>query len=340
MQNFRAASNLDKWELRPSRYGALNLFARQTEGPMSIITPELQERAQQAMGNTLETPVLDFENPTIGSTRPVTISAAESTSAMQSITFATYQFGFTMVPAQYTNNEIGYQRDFNHKLTARLNKFLATLDTAGVTALNTARTQVVADTLGAYTFATNTINALNSQRLRVIADINPMMASNDFYDPAYIVGNAGLTSLFLEIQESGLYNSQNRVIQWADKELMFTNRISNALNKVATGYVVNEGSVGLVSRVDRDSLLRHSTGNGYEFNVVSVPGVPFPMGLMYYDNVSDQNALHAGTSDLTATKVEAYSWSVDVAFVTSYNSDASTIASPILKFDIDSDDTL
>jgi hypothetical protein len=70
MQNFRAASNLDAWEVRASQYGGLNVFARQTEGIQSIITPELQARAQEAMGNTLETPVLDFENVTIGSTRP------------------------------------------------------------------------------------------------------------------------------------------------------------------------------------------------------------------------------------------------------------------------------
>jgi hypothetical protein len=341
MQNFRAASNLDAWEVRASQYGGLNVFARQTEGIQSIITPELQARAQEAMGNTLETPVLDFENVTIGSTRPVTISDAESTSAMQSITFATYQFGFTMIPSQYTNNEIAYQRDFNHKLELRLNKLLATLDTATITALNAAKTQVVGNLLGKYTFGvTDTVNALNSQRLRIMADINPLMASNDFYQPRHIIGEAGLLSEFLELQEQGLYNDQNRAIQWADKELHFTNRITNAANKVATGFVVNEGSVGIVSRVDRDSLLRHTTSSGYDWNVVSVPGLPFPVGMMYYETAADKSALHAGTADMTATKVEAYSWSVDVAMVTAYNSAVATLAAPILKFDIDSDDTL
>jgi len=167
-----------------------------------------------------------------------------------------------------------------------------------------------------------------------------MMASNDFYQPRHIVGEAGLLSQFLELQEQGLYNDQNRAIQWADKELHFTNRITNAANKVATGYVVNEGSVGFVSRVDRDSLLRHTTSSGYDWNVVTLPGLPMPVGVMYYETAADKSALHAGTADMTATKVEAYSFSVDVAFITAYNSAAATLASPILKFDIDSDDTL
>ena len=341
MQNFRAASNLDKWEVRASQYGGLNVFAKQTDGIMSIITEELKARASAAMGSTLETPVLDWEDPTIGSTRPVTISDAESTSAMQSITFATYQFGFTMVPSQYTNNEVAYQRDFNHKLELRLNKLLATLDTAALTALNAAKTQVVGNLLGKYTFGvTDTVNALNSQRLRIMADVNPLMGSNDFYQPTHIVGEAGLMSTFLEIQESGLYNSQNRAIQWADKELHFTNRLTNAATKVATGYVVNEGSCGIVSRVDRDAQARHTTTSGYSWNEVAVPGLPFTMGLMYYENAADKNALSAGTADLTATKVEAYSWSVDVAMVTAYNSAIATRAAPIMKFDIDVDETL
>jgi hypothetical protein len=43
IQNIRANSNLDKFELRPSRYGALNCFIEQTSDPAGIITPELQE---------------------------------------------------------------------------------------------------------------------------------------------------------------------------------------------------------------------------------------------------------------------------------------------------------
>lgn len=341
MQNFRANSPLDQWVERPSKYGALDLFIRETENPMGIISPELQATAQRAQGNTLEVPVYDKDaSVTINNTRTVTISDDENTSAMQSITLTTYEFGFTMIPAQYTNNELGYQRDFNQKLTKYLNAFLATLDTAALTALNTAKTQVVGSTLGKYTFASNVLNATDSQRLRIIADITPLMASNDYYEPRHVVGNAGLLSQFLEIQESGLYNDQNRVIQWADKELHFTNRLANAANKVATGYVVNSGTVGVVYRHDRDSVLRHTT-HKHEFNVVQVPGIPFPMGVYYYDDVADKNAITgAATADLTRTKVEAYSWSIDIGFITQHNDTPASYANGILKFDIDSDDTL
>lgn len=322
-------------------YGALALAAQQTASPTGIITPNLQAKADVAQGNTLETMVYDTDQTvTINNTRTVTISDDENDSAMQSISLTTYEFGFTMIPAQYSNNEASYQQDFNRKLGKYLNKFLATLDSAVITALGTAKTQVAADTLGKYTFASNTINALNSQRTRIIADVNPLMAANDYYQPRHIVGNAGLLSLFLEIQESGLYNDKNQAIQWADKTLHFTNRVSNATNKVATGYVVNNDCIGYVSRVDRDARMGHSTHKHF-WGKVRLPGVPFEMGLYYYDDAADKNTITgAATADLTRTKVEAYSWSVDFGVVTAYNSDAANIASPIMLFDIDSDDTL
>lgn len=334
MQNFRAVSPLDKWVERPSKYGALDLFWRETMNPMGIISDELRRRANEAQGNTLEVPVYDKDaSVTINNTRTVTISDDENTTAMQAITLTTYEFGFTMIPAQYSNNEMDYQRDFNQKLTKYLNAFLATLDTAALSALNTAKTQVSTN-LGKYTFASNIMTASLANKLRIIADINPIMAYTDYYEPRHIVGNPGLLSLFLEMQESGLYNEQNRVIAWADKELHFTNRLANAANRIGTGYVVNTGSVGIVNRVDRDAARRHTT-HKHLFDVVNVPGVPFPMGVYFYDDVADKNAITgAATADLTRTKVEAWSWSVDVGFITQYNDTPASYANAILKFDI------
>jgi hypothetical protein len=87
IQNIRAKANLDKWETRPSRYGVYDLFKRDTENPMGIITPELKQKAFASIGSTLETPVIDYDGTvTIGSSRTATIADDENTSKMQSIT--------------------------------------------------------------------------------------------------------------------------------------------------------------------------------------------------------------------------------------------------------------
>ena len=116
-QNMRANSNFDKNELRGSRYGALNAFMTQSEDPNGILTQELKDKARISIGSTLETPVIDYDGSiSIGNTRTVTISDSENTSHMVSITFATYAWGFTIVPAMFMNNEISMQRDFETKM--------------------------------------------------------------------------------------------------------------------------------------------------------------------------------------------------------------------------------
>ena len=113
IQNIRANSNMDKFEYRPSRYGALNCFMEQSNDPTGILTEELKAKARTSIGNVLETPVIDYDKDiTIGSQRTLTIEDSENTSRMLQINFATYTFGVTVTPVMYMNNEIGIQRDF------------------------------------------------------------------------------------------------------------------------------------------------------------------------------------------------------------------------------------
>ena len=145
--------------MRPGRYGALDLFMQQSEDPAGILTPELKTKAESSIGNTLQTPVIDYDGGvTIGNTRSVTIADSENTSQMYTITFATYSWGFTIVPAMSMNNEISMQQDFERKFNKYLYKFGETLDAAAVAALAAAKTQVFADLLQ-YTQNGNVVQA-------------------------------------------------------------------------------------------------------------------------------------------------------------------------------------
>ena len=81
IQNIRSNSNLDKYEYRPSRYGALDAFIQQSNDPTGILTEELKQKARASIGNILETPVIDYDKDiTIGNTRTLTIADSENTS--------------------------------------------------------------------------------------------------------------------------------------------------------------------------------------------------------------------------------------------------------------------
>lgn len=341
IQNIRANSNLDKFEYRPSRYGALNAFMVQSEDPTGILTEELKQKARTSIGNTLETPVIDYDaDITIGSTRTLTIADSENTSKMVQITFATYAWGFTIAPAMYMNNEIGIQKDFETKMMKYIYAFAKKLDEAALATLAANKTQVLKNPL-LYDWSSNAINAKWTERENVFGDLEVMMGANDFYGQLHIVGDPGVESIMRKLQQHGLYNDVNKQNEFGTKVVHLTNNIAAAVGKYAQGYAVNAGSLGMLTRFERDCLLGTVSGDGHEWGIATLPLLNMPVGTYFYDSVGDYNTIAgAATADMTRTRKEHYGFAVDVAFLTAYNSAPSTLASPILAFNVSSEDAV
>lgn len=338
IQNIRANSNLDKFEYRPSRYGALNAFMVQSDDPTGILTEELKAKARTSIGNTLETPVINYDaDISIGDTRSLTITDSENTSKMAQITFATYAWGFTIVPAMYMNNEIGIQKDFEAKMMKYIYKFAQKLDEAALAALATNKTQVLKNSL-LYDFSTNAINAKWNERENVFGDLEVMMGANDFYGQLHIIGDPGVESIMRKLQQHGLYNDVNKQNEFGTKIVHLTNNLAATAGKYAQGYAVNAGSLGLLTRFERDCLLGTVSGDGHEWGIATLPLLNMPVGTYFYDSVGDYSAIAgAATADVTRTRKEHYGFAVDVAFITAYNSDKATLPSPILAFNVSSE---
>lgn len=341
IQNIRANSNLDKFEYRPSRYGALNAFMVQSEDPTGILTEELKQKARTSIGNTLETPVINYDaDITIGSTRTLTIADSENTSKMVQITFATYAWGFTIAPAMYMNNEIGIQKDFETKMMKYVYAFAKKLDEAALAALAVNKTQVLKNKL-LYDWSSNAINAKWTERENVFGDLEVMMGANDFYGQLHIVGDPGVESIMRKLQQHGLYNDVNKQNEFGTKVVHLTNNIAAAGGKYAQGYAVNAGSLGMLTRFERDCLLGTVSGDGHEWGIATLPLLNMPVGTYFYDSVGDYNTIAgAATADMTRTRKEHYGFAVDVAFLTAYNSSPATLASPILAFNVSSEDAV
>lgn len=344
IQNIRANSNLDKFEYRPSRYGALNAFMVQSEDPTGILTEELKQKARTSIGNTLETPVIDYDaDITIGSTRTLTIADSENTSKMVQITFATYAWGFTIAPAMYMNNEIGIQKDFETKMMKYIYAFAKKLDEAALAALAASKTQVLKNPL-LYDWSSNAINAKWTERENVFGDLEVMMGANNFYGQLHLVGDPGVESIMRKLQQHGLYNDVNKQNEFGTKIVHLTNNIAAAEGKYAQGYAVNAGSLGMLTRFERDCLLGTVSGDGHEWGIATLPLLNMPVGTYFYDSVGDYNTIAgAATTDMTRTRKEHYGFAVDVAFLTAHNSKpsgAGALPSPILAFNVSSEDAV
>ena len=341
IQNTLANSRLDKYEYRASRYGALDAFMVQSNDPTGILTPELKEKARTSIGTTLQTPVIDYDaDITIGNTRSLTIADSENTSRFVDITFATYSWGFTIAPAMYMNNEIGIQRDFDTKLMKYAYAVAKKLDEAALAVLAADKTQVLKNKL-LYDFSTNALNAKWTERENVFGDLEVLMGANDFYGQLHIIGDPGVESIMRKLQQHGLYNDVNKQNEFGNKIIHLTNNLAAAGGKYAQGYAVNAGSLGMLTRFERDCLLGTVSGDGHEWGIATLPLLNMPVGTYFYDSVGDYNAIAgAATADMTRTRKEHYGFAVDVAFLTAYNSAPSTLASPILAFNVSSEDAV
>lgn len=349
IQNIRANSNLDKFEYRPSRYGALNAFMVQSEDPTGILTEELKQKARTSIGNTLETPVIDFDaGITIGKERTLTITDSENTSKMVQIKFTTYAWGFTIVPAMYMNNEIGIQKDFETKMMKYIYKFAQKLDEAAIAVLAANKTQVIKNSL-LYDNIGNIIEAKWSERENVFGDLEVMMGANDFYGQLHIVGDPGVESIMRKLQQHGLYNDVNKQNEFGTKIVHLTNNIAANSGKYAQGYAINAGSLGMLTHFERDCLLGTVSGDGHEWGIATLPLLNMPVGTYFYDSVGDYSAIaQAATADMKRTRKEHYGFAVDVAFITAYNSSQATspsstspssiLPSPILAFNVSNED--
>lgn len=337
LQNWRVENpEFDRNMTRPSEYGALDFFIQQTDSPNSIISPNLRDRAFASIGNTVQIPVINYDSDvTVANVRSCTISDDENTSALYTVVFATYAVGFTMVPSMYMNNEISYEHDFNRKMEKVTRALASALDQAAVAALAANKTQVFKDLLQ-YSQVGNVIQVPIQMATEILGDCNPIMRANDYPRMIHIIGNAGVDSLVRKLAQHDVYNDVNKRMEYDNKVLHYTNNIVNAEGVNGTFYAVEEGNVGVLTRVDREAL-RRARYNFHEWDVVRLPYIDLPVGSHYYTAVGDQSSIAgAATADLTCAGKEFFGFSVDVAFVVAYNSNPATVANPIIAAEIQS----
>jgi len=353
-QEFRSMNpNFDSNEIRITSAGAFNAFVRQSEGAMSFITQDLREKAAMSSGRALKMPVLKAKDVTLRSTRPITIAADENTSAFYTVVFTTLAYGFRMYPRQHFNNDIDYQMDFNHKMRAFISKLMSTLDGMADTALDAAKTQVIGGIAqgvgvtvsGGHAWDTGNVVSETAAGAKLkdsvlLHDLPSLMIGNDFTPFSMdIVGNQGFRGIVSRLEGFGAYNSENKALTLDGYNISFSNAIANAAGKAATGYAIEDGTLGLLTRIEPDSLYGTVIGGNHTWGTVNLPGLNFEVGTYQYEEVvsladGEPNHLGTGTEYLTRTGMEAVDFAFDIALITKYNSDPTAIPSSVIKFDI------
>lgn len=335
--------DLSKNENRACEYGAMQFFVDQTSMAGSIVSPQLAERAFNSVGTNIKAPVLNYNgNVQVTNSRQCTIADARSTSGMVTFNWTTLFVGFTMVPLANDNNYISYDEEFANNMKAASVALANAVDELCEATLDANKTTVFPDTFQ-YPVQGNVVSSSWDNRNYLLGDLGTMFREMCFQGGLNIVGNYGVERTVRHLQQHGLYNDVNKRNEYDNKSWYFSGNVENESSPTqmgATGYAVTNGNVGLLYRVSREARARLNS-NFHEWDIVNLPNLGnIPVELHYYTEVGDQSAWNGeSTADETCTKKEFFGFAIDIATVVAYNSDPATRYNPILKFQVEANDS-
>ncbi len=339
LQDIRAQypSNLDRDEHRRTRHGLLTAVIEMTNSANSVVSPDLRTKAATSQARNLDIPVMKKGSVTIKNVRSCDISCGNSESDMVRVVWKTAVVDVCMVPGQYEKNQIGYIADFAKKINERVEALKSQLEADIDTTLDTVKNQVYNSPIAndKYTPVGDALQVLPIDRELFFNDIDPINFEDDFYDEnLFVIGSPALMSSVRHYINQGAGNDENLAYQFNGKQFTFSNRVSVTPGSLATGYIMPNGSIGLLTRVDVDARMNASASDGTDWFEDTLPGLPFTVGIQYKSKCDDQSILNgAGLGHLKSTKVEHFQISFDYAIVTPYSSDIATDSVAIRKFD-------
>lgn len=318
--------NLDWAEKRFSTYG---IFEHAKNDASNLIPLDVIKANKTAETRPMKVTVKNGLTLSTSATRSINITAADSTSAFVTLSYATLRVAFDMKPAIYANNYVGYQADFKDKMDAAQHALMLALDGLGYTKLNTDKAQYNAAAGNPYTLnASNDIEVAYADRKNFLNEVDALFAANDLNSvPLNIVANPRTMALVREIQQSAMYNAENKALVLEGKNFLFSNRVTNASPAAYTLFAMTPGALALGNWNDIDAQTNQKGENG-EATIMNLPLMGMDMAIFRRRTFAD---LHATYSGLDRSMQEGYELSSDFYFLTPYNSSPTTKATPIYK---------
>lgn len=343
LQELRAnhPNPLDRQEWRGTQLGLLRAAQASSQHPESILSSDVKEKAFNSEGRTFKIPVMkDTGDVAITNVRTCTIGDLDGSSDLVNVTWLTMVANLHMVKEQYRKNEIAYMTDFDRKLRRIERSFGKKIEENIYTKLDTDKSSVYGSTLvgdplaGAkYELTGDAMQVTAAQRELFFNDLDAIQMADDFdLDEHLVIGSVNMLPSVRHFINQGGGNDENLSYQFGDKQFTFSNRVIDGTGKIATGFSMPHGSIGLLPRINADALSGNTASDGTEWSQERLERLGLDVGVMYKSACEDLS-LVTGLEHLSATKVERWQLSTDIALVTPYNSDPLTRAGGIKKFE-------
>lgn len=331
------SGRLDKNEQRPSYYGTLEVFKKQTADPQGILDPAVQANIERSFNQTVKIPVIDYKDITITNARSCVFQTDGLVSKLISLSKVTYSFGFKAAPMQHYENYVAYQQAVAKLIDAGMQKLAATIDAACVATLEANKNQLFDQKmLDFYAVAGGAFQVPNASQEDLYNQIDSILQTADFP-----VGNTDIalnpigTGIVRRLAGQGAQNAINETFQLLGYTWYPDNRIVNSGPTVkSTMFAVAPGSVAIKFRNSPDAKAGSRIHESKYWELFpNAPYIGAAMDVYYQADCADITGDQAGIPNLTQTKAESWQFAVDVFQVAAYNSNPAGRYNPIFKFE-------
>lgn len=338
------SKRLDKNEILFSRYGAYDLFMKQSMSAQSILTPANRKNAENSFGNTASIAVMDGDGVSIGDTRSCSIDDVENTSHRINLAFTPYVWSWTMYPAQFRTGEqamnyIQYDADFLNKADRYTRELMRVVDIASRNVVEANKNTYWPSNIATSYYPTtgNSLQISQSQKNDAFNQLAAVMEELDFYGSSDVLGSTSLKPLTTRLEAQGEGNAVNERFQFLLGNFIFTNsnRVTNGASMAATGYLIQDGNLAIFNRNNPDARAKEKIGGTsdpmIEWGTMMYPRLDMEVGTFYKRECATSIS---GMPSNLATLRESFSFDTEIGWLTPYNSDPTTKQTPIVKFEI------
>lgn len=331
-------NNLDRDEWRFTRYGLVESIKEQTNSIDSILSQDLKQKALESEGRALEIPVMKKGAVTLKNVRSCNIGSLENETDMVSVTWKTVVADLSMKKAEYHKNQVSYLQDFGKKMQTIEHAFLKAIEDDVYASLDNAKSGVYASSLVAptgakYGLVGDSIQVGANEQELFFNDVDVILNEDNIWNANYqVLASTTLMSPIRHYLNQGAGNDERIDYQFGAYSFRFSNQVVNGAGKKATGFIMPNGSIGFLSRINIDAKMGNKTSDGTTWEVANLPTLGLQVGVMHKSTCSDLSGT-TGLEHLKASMVENFQFSFDYAIVTPYNSDPSNVSGTIKKFE-------
>jgi len=321
-----------KLDWAEQRYNTRGLYEYAKNDTVNLIDDSVIQQAKKSPTHPVKIPVVNGMTMTVTSTRSITVTNKDSTTAFSTLTYSTYCVAFDMKPAIYPDNYVGYMTDFKRKMDIAQNAILDSVEGALYTKSDTDKSQYNAADLNPYTLVGNEFIIDYANREDVFNEIGPIYKTNKFNDVSNLtfIANPRTEALIKKIEQSAAYNAENKAMVLANKKFLFSNAITNSSPSAYTMFSLLPGSIGMTNWNDNDAQMNMKGENG-EVTIAYMPLMGMDCAVFQRRYFYDGSGSYTGKQ---RTMLEGFEISTDIALVTPYLSAPTTNASPIFKIRI------